>query len=48
MKSLLKGVEFVWISIVENCHVCLVEIKKSPKPMVSCDMLALPGMRDKY
>ncbi|KAL4330726.1 hypothetical protein AHAS_Ahas13G0428900 [Arachis hypogaea] len=31
------------LSIVGNCRMCLVEVGKSPKPVASCAMPALPG-----
>ncbi|KAL1327373.1 hypothetical protein AAHE18_13G297500 [Arachis hypogaea] len=35
------------LSIVGNCRMCLVEVGKSPKPVASCAMPALPGMKIK-
>ncbi|KAK9081659.1 hypothetical protein Syun_031673 [Stephania yunnanensis] len=32
------------LSIAGNCRMCLVEVEKSPKPVVSCAMPALPGV----
>ncbi|KAJ0837733.1 putative NADH:ubiquinone reductase (H(+)-translocating) [Helianthus annuus] len=31
-----------WLSIAGNCRMCLVEVEKSPKPVASCAMPALP------
>ena len=31
------------LSIAGNCVMCLVEVEKSPKPVASCAMPALPG-----
>ncbi|CAL5329511.1 unnamed protein product [Camellia sinensis] len=31
------------LSIARNCRTCLVEVEKSPKPVDSCTMPALPG-----
>ena len=31
------------LSIAGNCRMCLVEVEKSPKPVASCAMPALPG-----
>jgi len=33
------------LSIAGNCRMCLVEIEKSPKPVVSCAMPVMEGMR---
>ena len=33
------------LSIAGNCRMCLVEIEKSPKPVVSCSMPVMPGMQ---
>ncbi|GJR82257.1 NADH dehydrogenase [ubiquinone] iron-sulfur protein 1, mitochondrial [Tanacetum coccineum] len=33
------------LSIAGNCRMCLVEVEKSPKPVASCAMPALPGQR---
>ncbi|KAK9162308.1 hypothetical protein Syun_003210 [Stephania yunnanensis] len=33
------------LSIVGNCRMCLVEVEKSPKPVASCAMPALPVVR---
>lgn len=33
------------LSIAGNCRMCLVEVEKSPKPVASCAMPALPGIR---
>ncbi|EYU30864.1 hypothetical protein MIMGU_mgv1a001913mg [Erythranthe guttata] len=35
------------LSIAGNCRMCLVEFEKSPKPVASCAMPALPGMKIK-
>lgn len=35
------------LSIAGNCRMCLVEVEKSPKPVASCAMPALPGMKIK-
>lgn len=32
------------LSIAGNCRMCLVEVVKSPKPVASCAMPAMPGM----
>jgi ferredoxin len=32
------------LSIAGNCRMCLVEVEKTPKPVASCAMPALPGM----
>jgi ferredoxin len=32
------------LSIAGNCRMCLVEVEKSPKPVASCAMPAMPGM----
>lgn len=32
------------LSIAGNCRMCLVEVEKSPKPVASCAMPALPGI----
>lgn len=32
------------LSIAGNCRMCLVEVEKSPKPVASCAMPALPGL----
>ncbi|XP_030964970.1 uncharacterized protein LOC115986265 [Quercus lobata] len=34
------------LSIVGNCRMCLVEVEKTPKPVASCAMPALPGQDD--
>lgn len=34
------------LSIAGNCRMCLVEVEKSPKPVASCAMPALPGNTD--
>lgn len=34
------------LSIAGNCRMCLVEVEKSPKPVASCAMPALPGEFD--
>ena len=31
--------------IAGNCHMCLVEIEKSPKPQASCAIPVMPGMK---
>jgi len=33
------------LSIAGNCRMCLVEVAKSPKPVASCAMPVMPGMR---
>jgi len=33
------------LSIAGNCRMCLVEVEKSPKPVVSCAMPVMGGMR---
>ncbi len=33
------------LSVAGNCRMCLVEIEKSPKPVVSCAMPVMDGMR---
>jgi len=35
------------LSIAGNCRMCLVEVEKSPKPVASCAMPAMPGMNIK-
>lgn len=35
------------LSIAGNCRMCLVEVEKTPKPVASCAMPAMPGMRIK-
>ncbi|XP_042477411.1 NADH dehydrogenase [ubiquinone] iron-sulfur protein 1, mitochondrial [Macadamia integrifolia] len=35
------------LSVAGNCRMCLVEVEKSPKPVASCAMPALPGMKIK-
>nr|XP_023922068.1 NADH dehydrogenase [ubiquinone] iron-sulfur protein 1, mitochondrial isoform X1 [Quercus suber]XP_023922069.1 NADH dehydrogenase [ubiquinone] iron-sulfur protein 1, mitochondrial isoform X2 [Quercus suber]XP_023922070.1 NADH dehydrogenase [ubiquinone] iron-sulfur protein 1, mitochondrial isoform X3 [Quercus suber] len=35
------------LSIAGNCRMCLVEVEKTPKPVASCAMPALPGMKIK-
>lgn len=35
------------LSIAGNCRMCLVEVEKAPKPVASCAMPAMPGMRIK-
>ncbi|KAM0911190.1 hypothetical protein ACQ4PT_013637 [Festuca glaucescens] len=35
------------LSITGNCRMCLVEVEKSPKPVASCAMPALPGLEEK-
>lgn len=32
------------LSIAGNCRMCLVEVEKSPKPVASCAMPAIPGL----
>lgn len=36
------------LSIAGNCRMCLVEVEKSPKPVASCAMPALPGIAIVY
>lgn len=36
------------LSIAGNCRMCLVEVEKSPKPVASCAMPALPGCIQKH
>ena len=33
------------LSIAGNCRMCLVEVAKSPKPVASCAMPVVPGMK---
>lgn len=33
------------LSIAGNCRMCLVEVEKSPKPIASCAMPVVPGMK---
>ncbi|KAI9143005.1 hypothetical protein BKA69DRAFT_1123475 [Paraphysoderma sedebokerense] len=33
------------LSIAGNCRMCLVELEKSPKPVASCAMPVMPGMK---
>ena len=33
------------LSIAGNCRMCLVEMEKSPKPIASCAMPAVEGMK---
>ncbi|KAB5588622.1 NADH dehydrogenase (ubiquinone) Fe-S protein 1 [Ceratobasidium theobromae] len=33
------------LAIAGNCRMCLVEVEKSPKPVASCAMPALPGQK---
>lgn len=33
------------LSIAGNCRMCLVELEKAPKPVASCAMPAMPGMK---
>ncbi|ORX96576.1 NADH-quinone oxidoreductase [Basidiobolus meristosporus CBS 931.73] len=33
------------LSVAGNCRMCLVELEKSPKPVASCAMPAMPGMK---
>src|SRR5947209_3169398 len=35
------------LMIAGNCRMCLVEVEKSPKPVASCAMPAMPGMKIK-
>ena len=35
------------LSIAGNCRMCLVDVEKSPKPVASCAMPAMPGMKIK-
>eukprot|EP00730_Choanoeca_flexa_P005259 TRINITY_DN11917_c1_g2_i1.p1 TRINITY_DN11917_c1_g2~~TRINITY_DN11917_c1_g2_i1.p1 ORF type:complete len:733 (+),score=259.80 TRINITY_DN11917_c1_g2_i1:38-2200(+) len=35
------------LSIAGNCRMCLVEVEKAPKPVASCAMPVMPGMRVK-
>jgi NADH dehydrogenase (ubiquinone) Fe-S protein 1 len=35
------------LSIAGNCRMCLVEIEKTPKPVASCAMPIMPGMKIK-
>lgn len=35
------------LSIAGNCRMCLVEVEKAPKPVASCAMPAMPGMKIK-
>src|SRR3954451_13921767 len=35
------------LSVAGNCRMCLVEVEKSPKPVASCAMPVMPGMRIK-
>lgn len=35
------------LSVAGNCRMCLVEVEKSPKPVASCAMPAMPNMRIK-
>ncbi|KAI7697675.1 hypothetical protein SSS_08609 [Sarcoptes scabiei] len=35
------------LSIAGNCRMCLVEVEKSPKPVASCAMPVMPGMKIK-
>eukprot|EP01137_Pigoraptor_chileana_P010433 Opistho-2@60063 len=35
------------LSIAGNCRMCLVEVEKTPKPVASCAMPVMPGMRIK-
>ena len=32
------------LSVAGNCRMCLVEIEKSPKPVVACAMPIMPDM----
>ena len=33
------------LSVAGNCRMCLVEIEKSPKPVASCAIPTMPGMK---
>jgi len=33
------------LAVAGNCRMCLVEVEKSPKPVASCAMQVMPGMR---
>ena len=33
------------LAVAGNCRMCLVELERSPKPIASCAMPAMPGMR---
>ena len=33
------------LAVAGNCRMCLVEIEKAPKPVASCAMNVMPGMR---
>lgn len=33
------------LAVAGNCRMCLVEVEKSPKPVVSCAMPVMPGMK---
>jgi NADH dehydrogenase (ubiquinone) Fe-S protein 1 len=33
------------LSIAGNCRMCLVEVEKTPKPVASCAMPAMPDMK---
>jgi len=35
------------LSIAGNCRMCLVEVEKTPKPVASCAMPVMPGMKIK-
>ncbi|KND02588.1 NADH dehydrogenase (quinone), G subunit [Spizellomyces punctatus DAOM BR117] len=35
------------LSVAGNCRMCLVELEKSPKPVASCAMPVMPGMKVK-
>jgi NADH dehydrogenase (ubiquinone) Fe-S protein 1 len=35
------------LSIAGNCRMCLVEVAKTPKPVASCAMPVVPGMKVK-
>jgi NADH dehydrogenase (ubiquinone) Fe-S protein 1 len=35
------------LAIAGNCRMCLVEVEKSPKPVASCAMPVMPGMKIK-
>ncbi|CAG8569146.1 10883_t:CDS:2 [Paraglomus brasilianum] len=35
------------LSVAGNCRMCLVELERSPKPVASCSMPVMPGMKIK-
>ncbi|KZV46163.1 NADH dehydrogenase [Dorcoceras hygrometricum] len=45
--SPIRKTQLSRLSIAGNCRMCLVEVEKSPKPVASCAMPALPGMKIK-